>query len=114
MRIISFLGSNMEITDAIRTFVEEKVQVLEKMTEKWEPAELRIEVGKTTNHHAKGPYFKAEMQLSIPGEVLRSVEESEDLYESVDKVRDSLRRQLKEYQERQQDRSQRAGRPDKE
>lgn len=104
----------MEITDAIRAFVEEKVQVLEKMTKNWEPAELRIEVGKTTNHHAKGPYFKAEMQLSIPGEVLRAVEEAEDLYESVDKVRDNLRRQLKEYQERQQDRSQRAGRPDKE
>ncbi|KKU34353.1 MAG: hypothetical protein UX57_C0004G0078 [Candidatus Uhrbacteria bacterium GW2011_GWE2_46_68] len=104
----------MEITDAIRSFVEEKVQVLEKMTGNWEPAELRIEVGKTTNHHAKGPYFKAEMQLSIPGEVLRAVEEAEDLYESIDKVRDSLRRQLKEYQERQQDRSQRGGRPDKE
>ena len=54
------------------------------------------------------------MQLSIPGEVLRAVEEAEDLYESIDKVRDSLRRQLKEYQERQQDRSQRGGRPDKE
>jgi len=104
----------MELTDAIKTFVEEKVQVLEKMTEDWEPAELRIEVGKTTNHHAKGPYFRAEMQLSIPGEVLRAVEEEEDLYESIDKARDNLRRQLKEYQERQQDRSQRGSRPGKE
>lgn len=104
----------MEITDAIRAFVEEKVQVLEKMTEDWQPAELRIEVGKTTNHHAKGPYFKAEMQLSIPGEVLRATEEAEDLYESIDKVRDNLRRQLKEYKERIQDRSQRGMRPGKE
>jgi putative sigma-54 modulation protein len=114
MRIISFLSSNMELTSAIRSYAEEKAEVFEKMTEDWQPAELRIEVGKTTNHHAKGPYFKAEMQLSIPGEVLRATEEAEDLYEAIDKVRDNLRRQLKEYKERKQDARERAPRPGKE
>jgi len=105
----------MDLTDAIRAYVNEKLEAIDKLTQDFgTAAELRIEVGKTTNHHAKGPHFRAEMQLSVPGEVLRAVEEAEDLYESIDKVKDQLRRQLKNYKERLIERSQHVVRPDKE
>lgn len=105
----------MDLTDAIRAYVQEKMDTLAKVTQDFEPAvEMRVEVGKTSNHHAKGPYFRAEMQLSVPGEVFRATEEAEDLYAAIDKVKDQLRRQIKSYKDRLKDRDQRAVRPDKE
>ncbi len=114
MRILSINGKNMDLTSAIKTYVEEKVSVLEKLTSNFEPAaDLKVEVGKTSNHHAKGPFFMAEMQLSVPGELLRVEERAEDLYEAVDRAKDQLRRQLKNYKEKLQDRNHRGSRPDK-
>ncbi len=105
----------MDLTSAIKEYVEEKVVVLEKLTARFEPAaDLTVEVGKTSNHHAKGPFFMAEMQLAVPGELLRVEEKAEDLYEAIDLAKEQLRRQLKNYKEKLADRDHRGSRPDKE
>jgi putative sigma-54 modulation protein len=115
MRIISFKGTNMDLTPAIKKYVEEKIEAIEKLCLDFEPAaEVRVEVGKTTTHHSKGPHYRAEMQLSVPGEVLRAEEQDENLYAAIDAVKDQLRRQVKSYKDRLKDRVQRAARPDKE
>jgi putative sigma-54 modulation protein len=114
MRIISFKGTNMDLTDAIKKYVEEKLEAIEKLCVDFgEAVEIRIEVGKSTHHHAKGPYYRAEFQLSLPGEVLRAEEEEENLYAAVDAVKDQLRRQVKSYKDRLKDKTQRVARPDK-
>lgn len=115
MRIISLKTTNMELTDAIRAYVDEKVEHLRKLTAEFEPADdLSVEVGKSTKHHAKGPYFRAEMMLSLPGKEFRAESEAEDLYAAIDEVKDQMRRQITDYKDRLQDKSQRASRPDKE
>ena len=115
MRIVSLKGTGLELTDAIKTYVNERVESLLKLCESFDPAdELRIEVGKMTQHHQKGPYFRAEMQLHVPGQDLRAVEEAEDLHEAIDLAKDHLKRQLKEYKDRLVDQSQKGPRPGKE
>ena len=115
MRITMLKATNMELTDAIKAHVENRVDSLKKLCGDFDPAdEIKIEVGKTTQHHAKGPFFKAEMQLAVPGTMLRAEEEAEDLYEAIDKVRDQIRRQLTEYKDKLKDRSLRGSRPGKE
>ncbi len=95
MRITSIKATNIDLTGAIRTYVEEKASSLKKLCEEFDPAAvLEVEVGKSTHHHAKGPYFRAEMMLCIPGKDLRAETEAEDLYEAIDQVKDQLRRQL--------------------
>ncbi len=114
MRLLSTKCTNMDLTDAIACYVNEKLDSIEKLTQDFEPvAELAIEVGKSTRHHNKGPYFFAEMTLHVPGEVLRASKEAEDLYEAIDHVKDDIRRQLKDYKERLSDKSRKAVRPDK-
>ncbi len=104
----------MDLTDAIKSYVEEKLESIEKLCVDFgEAVEIRIEVGKSTRAHAKGPYYRAEFQLSLPGEVLRAEEEQENLYAAIDEVKDQLRRQVKNYKDKLQDRTQRATRPDK-
>ena len=114
MRIISIKGTNILLTDAIKSRVESKAATLEKLTKGFEPAaELTVEVGKSTKHHAKGPFFTAEFQLHVPGSEIRSVTLEEDLYHAIGQACDQVRRQLKEYKDKLQDRSQKGTRPGK-
>lgn len=115
MRIISIKGTNMPLTDAIKTRVETQAEALKKLTKHFEPAaELAVEVGKSTKHHAKGPYFRAEFQLHVPGSELRAVTEEEDLYHAIRVARDQVRRQLKAHKEQKVDKKgKKAQRPDK-
>lgn len=114
MRIISIKGTNMPLTDAIKARVEEQVQTLEKLTTWFEPAaELTVEVGKSTKHHANGPFYKAEFQMHVPGLELRASTQEEDLYHAIVVARDQIRRQLKDYKTKLKDKHERGGRPDK-
>ncbi len=114
MRITVIKGTNMPLTDAIKSRVESKAVALGKLTKDFDPAaELKVEVGKSTKHHSKGPFYRAEFQLSVPGNDLRAVTEEENLYHAIGTARDQLRRQLKDYKNKLKDRSQRGGRPDK-
>ncbi len=109
---ISLKASNMELTDAIRVYAEEKAASLEKFIHE-DSAALVMEVGKSTHHHNKGPFMRCEMNLTLPGAMLRAEEEREDLYEAMDAVRDELKRQILDRKERQVD-AHRGARPDKE
>lgn len=108
----SLKTSNIELTDAIRAYAEEKALSLEKFIHE-DSAALVMEVGKSTNHHNKGPFMRCEMNLTLPGVMLRAEEEREDLYEAIDAVRDELKRQILDRKERQVD-AHRGARPDKE
>ena len=101
MFISSILGTNMELTEAIKQYVEERVMALEKLTTHFEStAEVRAELGKTSQHHEKGPYFFAELHLAVPGTTLTAKSEGEDLYAVIDEVRDELKRQLVDKKEK--------------
>ena len=114
MRITSIKCTNLALTDAIRSRVESKAMALEKLSVDFDPAaELSVEVGKSTKHHAKGPFFFAEFQMVVPGTQLRAVSEEEDLYHAISQARDQLRRQLKEYKDKLHERSQGGSRPGK-
>jgi len=114
MQITSIKATNMDLTDAIRAYVTDKVSALDKLVEGFEPAaSISVEVGKSTNHHNKGPFMRCEMNLSIPGVMLRSEQEQEDLYEAVDVAQADLKRQIKEHKDRLIDKN-RGPRPGKE
>lgn len=104
----------MPLTDAIKSRVMSQAQILAKLTKGFEPvAELAVEVGKSTKHHAKGPFFCAEFQLSVPGSQLRAATQEEDLYHAIVVARDQIRRQLKGRKDKLKDKHERGKRPDK-
>lgn len=114
MRISQIFGTNLDLTDAIRNYVEERVEALDKLTSHFEStAELKAELGKTSQHHNSGPYYFAEFHLEAPGANLNAKAEGEDLYAVIDEVRDDLKRQLVDRKEKRQDQKQQP-RPGKE
>ncbi len=100
MNILATLATHIEMTDAIRNYVQEKLMSLEKFCERYQPCEISSEVGKTSEHHQKGKIFRAEFMITIPGTTLRAEAIEEDLYAAIDIAKDELKRQLIEHKER--------------
>jgi len=97
---INIKGTNMELTEAIKDYVEEKIGSLDKFYDNI--LEARVDVGKTTNHHQKGDVFRAEVNLEVPQKgVLRAEATREDLYMAINQVKDELQRQIKKFKEKQ-------------
>jgi putative sigma-54 modulation protein len=96
---IDIKGTNMELTEAIKDYVNEKIGGLEKFFDNI--IEAKVEVGKTSNHHQKGDVFRAEVNLDVPEKyVLRAEAVREDLYMAINEVKDDLQRQIKKYKEK--------------
>jgi ribosomal subunit interface protein len=96
---IDIKGTNMELTQAIKDYVNDKISGLEKFFDNI--IEARVEVGKTANHHQKGNVFRAEVNLEVPEKhILRAEAEREDLYMAINEVKDELQRQIKKFKEK--------------
>lgn len=94
---INIKATNMELTPAIRDYVEKRMAHLEKFISKHgDNAQVQVEVGKTTHHHNKGDVFRAEMNVTLSGNSyqFRAEAETEDLYAAIDLAKDELEREL--------------------
>ena len=111
MKII-FKTKNLKLSQALCQYIREKINSLEKFAKifqneekyfnhflgKGKPrVEAWVEIGKTTLHHQKGPYFWAECQMRLPGKSIRSTAQSENLRLAITEVKDELQRELKQY-----------------
>jgi ribosomal subunit interface protein len=94
MHLTKIYASNMELSDALRSYVEKKFLGLTKFTVRFPAvAECEVEIGKTT-HHQKGEVFRAEANLTIPGAVLRAEATADDPYAAIDRAKDALKAEL--------------------
>src|SRR3989344_1734540 len=92
---IKIKTTNFNLTPAIQTYLEEKLRLIEKFLPNDESIFFDVELGKTTRHHQKSDVFKAEVNLTIPGRLIRAVAEEWDLRVAIDKVKDELQRKIK-------------------
>lgn len=99
MRITEIQATNMELTDAIREFVTEKVMGLERFAKRFDPCDVAIEVGKTSERHNKGDIYFAEITVAIPSDTIRTHVEKDDLYAAIDEAKDGVKRQFVEKKE---------------
>jgi putative sigma-54 modulation protein len=94
-------ATNLELTDAIRGYAEEKLGDLDKFIPTLKmPLEGRLELARTTLHHKSGDVFKAEINISLPGNLLRAEKETDDIYSAIDQLKDLIKEELKMYKER--------------
>lgn len=98
---INIHAKEIELTDAIRSFVEEKFTSLEKFTPKI--MMIDVTIGMDTMHHQKGSIYTCAANVEIPGDLLRVERTAEDLYKAIDKVKDHLRETLAQRKERDND-----------
>ena len=94
-------GKNIEITDAIREYVHQKIEKavshFQNMTNE---VDVHLSVARNPRINTKQA---AEVTIYANGSVIRAEESSENLYASIDLVADKIARQLRKYKERRQD-----------
>ncbi len=99
---ISIKGTNLDLTPAIKEYVEMRVGPLEKFLGKSEHSAdiiARVEIGRTTHHHQKGDIYRAEINIDIKKNIARAESVSEDIRAAIDEVADKVGRQLVKYKE---------------
>jgi len=92
MLTFNIRGENIEVTDAIRDYVQKRISKLEKYFENNVEAIAHINLKVYPNKTSK-----VEVTIPLPYLTLRAEETSPDLYASVDLVTDKLERQIRKY-----------------
>jgi putative sigma-54 modulation protein len=92
---IQITGRGMELTEAIKAYVDKKLGALEKFYDRILKADVKV--GKETDHHLKGNIFFCECRLDVPGVDLFASKSEKNLYKAIDKVRDYLELELKKH-----------------
>ncbi|HEY4516235.1 MAG TPA: ribosome-associated translation inhibitor RaiA [Candidatus Paceibacterota bacterium] len=92
---VQIKGSAIELTSAIKDYVEKRILSLEKyIHEENEEALAMVEVGKITHHHRNGDVFRAEVSLVSHGRKYYAAVEKDDLYAAIDEVKDEIMREM--------------------
>jgi putative sigma-54 modulation protein len=96
---ITIKTTNLKLTPEIEERIEEKINSVDKLLDDMDRSvvEARVEIGRTTKHHRKGDIFRAEVNLTLPGRLLRSVAEEWDLRTALDQVKNELQQEIKKY-----------------
>lgn len=102
-------GRNIEITDAIRSYVDQKIS---KAVSHFRHLTQEIDVNLSVAKNARiTPKQSAEVTLYINGAIVRAEESSENLYASIDLVANKITRQLRKYKEKRHNRKSMAIKP---
>ena len=94
-------GKNIKITSAIEDYILQKVKFLERFVNRFnqDAVEIRIESGKPSRHHHSGFVFYAEVNLKLPGRLLRAEASHLDPSLAINKVFKEIERQVKKYKD---------------
>ena len=98
---ITISGKNIDITDGLRTAVEDKLSKLERYFTPQTDIVVTLSVEKERQ--------KIEVTIPVKGNIIRSEQVSNDMYVSIDLVEEVIERQLKKYKNKIVDQQQSAG-----
>ncbi|MBD2845812.1 ribosome-associated translation inhibitor RaiA [Paenibacillus sp. IB182496] len=84
-------GQNIELTDALRDYVEKKLNRLERYFEAPLTSDVNVTLSVMKNNHS------VEVTIPLQGTMLRAEDKNDDMYTSIDLVVDKLERQIRKY-----------------
>ncbi len=91
---INIKHSNVEITEAIKNYAEEKLSHLGKYEKENTNLTINLDILRTEKHHKHGNHFKVSASLSLGSRKLHTEEVSEDMYGAIDATKDRLSDEL--------------------
>ncbi len=94
-------GKNVGVTNALRETIESKLSKLDKFFHEDMEAQVTLSVEKERQI--------IEVTIPVSGAILRAVDNSEDMYASIDGVVDKLTRQLKKHKGKLQEKHKKGG-----
>ncbi len=89
---IQIYSKNHDLNQEIQDYIQEKIGSLAKFIDN--AIDVKVEAGKSTQHHQHGDFYRVEVNITVPGRLIRSVSEQESLFAAVDEVREELLREV--------------------
>ncbi len=90
----------IELTAEQKAYIRKKMDMLEKYLGQVKALKCEVEVGPIVGRLSRAKIYRAEVNLSLPGELLRVEKTEKDIFKAVDKVKDHLARSIKRYKEK--------------
>ena len=98
---VTIKTTNLDLTPKIKKAIEEKIATLDKFISHTDTlVEAFVELAIETRHHKKGKIYYAEVNITIPGEIIRSEAKEDNIYKAINTVKDELQVLLKKYKEK--------------
>ncbi|MBI4215681.1 MAG: ribosome-associated translation inhibitor RaiA [Parcubacteria group bacterium] len=98
MFLPSIKATHLELTPDLRQLLEEKLQNLDRF---YDPIlNLDVEIEKTTDHHRKGDVYRAEVNVTVPNDMLRAETVGENIHAVIVEVKDIIEEKLVDYKEK--------------
>jgi ribosomal subunit interface protein len=93
--------TGFDMTEAIENYLDKKLKNVKRLIG-FAPGkrEVWIELSKTTQHHNKGNYFEAKIDIELKRKPIHEMERAENLYEAIDKMESKIGQELKHYKDK--------------
>lgn len=100
---IRIKATKLELTADLRKYTEDKINMLKKYLGDISVINCDIELENVLNKKSSGKNYRAEVNLSLPGTILRLEKTEETINKAIDKVKDHLILSIKKYKEKKLD-----------
>lgn len=98
---ISIKARELDLTDPLKEYIDVRMRSLGKYLKRFDEDSVlvEVEVARSTQHHRHGDVYYAEVNLTLPGKLLRATHEGGDVRECIDKVKNTLQREIDKYKD---------------
>ena len=97
---VQIKGTKIDLTPELKDYVQEKMDMLEKYLGSITVSHCEVELEKALTTQNSGKIYRAEVNLSLPGELLRVEKTTDDINKAIDKVKDHLELMITKYKEK--------------
>ena len=94
---VNLKATRTELNNEIKEYVQKKMDMLDKYLGKINVVNCDFEVEVESGNGLEGKNCRAEVNLQVPGELLRVEKRAENLFKAIDKVKDHLELVIKKY-----------------
>ncbi len=97
---VTIKATKIELTDEMKQYIYKKMDMLDKYLGQIKVVNCSVEVELAVGAQNSGKIYRAEVNLQVPGKLLRVDKMEEDLFKAIDKVKDHLEVIIKRYKEK--------------
>lgn len=97
---IDIQATSLELTPALREFIEEKAGKIKRLLKNFDEdaIHMRVEIARSTQHHRHGDVlYHAEINLHVPGGMLRAQYDDEDPRKAINRARKTLEQEIRKH-----------------
>ncbi len=103
---ITIKATGLELTPPIKEFIDDKIGSIQKFLQRFDDNNqvlAAVEIARPSTHHNKGDVYFAEININLPGTVLRAKAEDSDIRVAINKAKDILKREIDKYKDAKSD-----------